>query len=239
MACRTDPYYWLRDDERANPEVLAYLEAENAYRERCMARGQAVRERAIRGNHRAAQAGRFQRAVPQARLLVHTRFEPGKEHPIFARRKGSLDAPEEILLDANALALGHDYYRIGALEVSPDCAVARVLRRHRRQAPIHLALQEFAHAARFSPRPFPTSSPTSHGPTTIAPFCTWKRIPRHCSACTSKSTCSARIPRHDAAGIRANGQELLHRRVQIEIRALHFHPHGKHGVLGVAVRACR
>src|SRR3984957_17485519 len=51
----------------------------------------------------------------------NTRFEPGKEHPIFARRRGSLEAPEEILLNANALAAGHDYYRIGALEVSPDC----------------------------------------------------------------------------------------------------------------------
>src|SRR5271168_1324931 len=49
-----------------------------------------------------------------------TRFEPGKEHPIFARRKASLDAPEEILLDANQLAAGHDYYRIDALEVSPN-----------------------------------------------------------------------------------------------------------------------
>ena len=51
-----------------------------------------------------------------------TRFETGKEHPIFVRRKGSLDAPEEILLDVNALSVGHEYYRIGAMEVSPDNA---------------------------------------------------------------------------------------------------------------------
>jgi oligopeptidase B len=50
----------------------------------------------------------------------YSRFEPGKEHPIFARRKGSLEAPEEILLNANALAVGHDYYRIDSLEISPD-----------------------------------------------------------------------------------------------------------------------
>jgi len=49
-----------------------------------------------------------------------TRFEPGKEHPIFVRRKISLEAPEEILLDANLHAVGHGYYRIEALEISPD-----------------------------------------------------------------------------------------------------------------------
>ena len=47
----------------------------------------------------------------------NTRFEPGKEHPVFVRRKDSPEAAEEVLLDVNALAAGHDYYRIGALEV--------------------------------------------------------------------------------------------------------------------------
>ncbi len=50
----------------------------------------------------------------------HTRFAPGQEHPIFGRRKGSLEAPEDVMLDANVLAAGHDYYRIGAMEVSLD-----------------------------------------------------------------------------------------------------------------------
>jgi oligopeptidase B len=118
---RTDPYYWLRDDERANPEVLAYLAAENAYRERCMAAVQpfenALYEEII------ARLKQDDTSVPYRKhgYWYSTRFEPGKEHPIFARRKGSIDAPEEVLLDANALALGHDYYRIGALEVSPNC----------------------------------------------------------------------------------------------------------------------
>jgi len=119
---RLDPYYWLRDDERTNPEVLAYLAAENAYRERCM--------RAVKPFEDALYEEIISRlkqddsSVPY-RLhgyWYHTRFESGKEHPIFARRKGSLDAPEEILLDANVLAAGHDYYQIGALEVSPDSA---------------------------------------------------------------------------------------------------------------------
>jgi oligopeptidase B len=117
---RTDPYYWLRDDERTNPEVLAYLNAENAYREACIG--------ALHGFETAlyeeivARLKQDDATVPYRKngYWYNTRYEPGKEHPVLARRFGSLDAPEEVLLDANALALGHDYYRIGAVEVSPD-----------------------------------------------------------------------------------------------------------------------
>lgn len=119
---RMDPYYWLRDDDRTNPEVLAYLAAENAYQERCMRAGKPF-ENALYGEI-ISRLKQDDSSVPY-RLhgyWYHTRFEPGKEHPIFARRKGSLEAPEEVLLDANALAVGHDYYQIGALEVSPDSA---------------------------------------------------------------------------------------------------------------------
>jgi oligopeptidase B len=119
---RTDPYYWLRDDKRANQEVLCYLEAENAYRERCMG---AIKpfENALYAEI-VARLKQDDASVPYRKrgYWYSTRFEPGKEHPVFVRRKGTLDAPEELLLDANALAEGHGYYRIGALEVSPDCA---------------------------------------------------------------------------------------------------------------------
>jgi oligopeptidase B len=119
---RSDPYYWLRDDERTNPEVLAYLAAENEYRQGCMAAGKAF-ESALY-EEIVARLKQDDSSVPYRRhgYWYNTRFEPGKEHPIFARRDGSLDAPEEILLDANALAAAHDYYQIGALEVSPDSA---------------------------------------------------------------------------------------------------------------------
>jgi oligopeptidase B len=119
---RTDPYYWLRDDERTNPEVLAYLTAENAYRDRCMAPSKPF-ENALY-EEIVARLKQDDASVPYRKhgYWYNTRFEPGKEHPIFARRKGTIDAPEEVLLDANALAVGHDFYRIGALEVSPDCA---------------------------------------------------------------------------------------------------------------------
>jgi oligopeptidase B len=120
MGVRNDPYYWLRDDERMNPQVLAYLEAENAYRERYMA--QALPFENALYEEIVARLKQADATVPYRKhgYWYNTRFEPGKEHPIFARRQGAIDAPEEILLDANALAVGHDYYKIGALEVSPD-----------------------------------------------------------------------------------------------------------------------
>jgi len=117
---RTGPYYWLRDDERTNPEVLAYLAAENAYWERCTAAGKpfenALYEEII------SRVKQDDSSVPYRMhgYWYHTRFAPGQEHPIFGRRKGSLEAPEDVMLDANLLAVGHDYYRIGAMEISPD-----------------------------------------------------------------------------------------------------------------------
>ena len=117
---RNDPYYWLRDDERSNPEVLAYLQEENAFRERSMAKSKPL-ENALY-DEIYARLKQDDSTVPYRKngYWYSTRFEPGKEHPIFVRRKNSLDAPEEILLDANVLAAGHEYYRIGALDISVD-----------------------------------------------------------------------------------------------------------------------
>ncbi len=99
---RMDPYYWLRDDERTDREVLAYLKEENAYRERSMAACKPL-ENALY-DEIVARLKQDDSTVPYRKngYWYSTRFETGKEHPIFVRRKGSLDAPEEILLDANA-----------------------------------------------------------------------------------------------------------------------------------------
>jgi oligopeptidase B len=117
---RIDPYYWLRDDERSNPDVLAYLKEENALRERSMAHAKPLEDALY--DEIYARLKQDDSTVPYRKngYWYSTRFEPGKEHPIFVRRKGSLEAPEEILLDANLHALGHAYYRVGALEISPD-----------------------------------------------------------------------------------------------------------------------
>ena len=108
---RVDPYYWLRDDERKNPDVLAYLNAENAFRERSMLKAKPL-ENALYDEI----YGRLKQddsTVPYRKngYWYNTRCEPGKDSP---------DAPEEILLDANEHARGLSYYRVGALEISPD-----------------------------------------------------------------------------------------------------------------------
>jgi len=117
---RIDPYYWLRDDERSNPEVLAYLRQENAFRERSMAHAKPLEDALY--DEIYARLKQDDSTVPYRKngYWYSTRFEPGKEHPIFVRRKGLAEAPEEVLLDANLHAVDHSYYRIGALEISPD-----------------------------------------------------------------------------------------------------------------------
>ena len=117
---RSDPYYWLRDDDRADPEILAYLDAENAYHARQLAHTKPLQEKLY-----AEIVGRLKQddaTVPYRKngYWYYVRYEPGREHPIFARRRGTLEAPEEVMLDANALSVGHDYYQIGELDVSPD-----------------------------------------------------------------------------------------------------------------------
>jgi oligopeptidase B len=114
---RIDDYYWLR--ERDNPEVIAYLEAENARAEKETAHTKIFEERLFE-----EIKGRFKQtdmSVPY-RLddyFYYTRYEEGKEYPIYARKRGSLNAPEEMLLDANVLAQGHDFFSLGGWAVSP------------------------------------------------------------------------------------------------------------------------
>ncbi|HEY7472325.1 MAG TPA: S9 family peptidase [Gemmatimonadota bacterium] len=115
---RIDEYYWLR--ERENPEVIAYLEAENAYTDAMTAHLAGLREslfEEIKGRIKQDDS-----TVPYRRddWFYYQRFEEGKQYPIYARKKGSLEAPEEILVDANALAEGHDFLSVRADAVSPD-----------------------------------------------------------------------------------------------------------------------
>lgn len=117
---RDDPYYWLRDDERSDPAVLAYLNAENAYQAQQLAPVKPLEDALY-----AEIVGRLKQddsTVPYRKgdFWYYTRYEPGQEHPLFARRRGSLEAPEHVILDTNLLAAGHDYYQVGELEVSPD-----------------------------------------------------------------------------------------------------------------------
>ena len=120
FGARPDPWYWLRDDKRADKDMLAYLEAENAYLAQVMAPHRALEEKLY-----GEIVGRIKQddsTVPQRQhgYWYYTRYEPGQEYPILARKRGNLDAPEQVILDGNERAKGHDFYAVANLEVSPD-----------------------------------------------------------------------------------------------------------------------
>lgn len=117
---RLDPYYWLRDDERKDPEVRQYLTRENDYADAWFAPLESCRE----GLYREL-VGRLKQddsTVPYCKEGVwhYIRYEAGREYPIYAARFGAPDAPEKILLDANIEAVGSEFYEVANLEVSPD-----------------------------------------------------------------------------------------------------------------------
>ena len=117
---RQDPWYWLRDDERKNPEMLAYLEAENEYMKAVMAPHRPLEQKLY--DEIVGRIKQDDASVPQRRngYWYYTRYETGKEYPIFARRKGNLEAAEEILVDGNQRAQGQEFYQLAAIEVSVD-----------------------------------------------------------------------------------------------------------------------
>jgi oligopeptidase B len=115
---RVDNYYWLR--ERDNPQVVAYLEAENTYTEAVMAHTAALQEKLY-----AEIVGRIKQdddSVPYLKdgYYYYERYEEGDEYPIHCRKKGSLEAKEEIMIDANKLAEGHEFFSMWSVEPSPD-----------------------------------------------------------------------------------------------------------------------
>ena len=114
---RTDRYYWL--NERDNPEVIDYLQAENAYTEAVMAHTEGLQEtllEEIKGRIKQTDS-----TAPYKRgdYYYYTRYEDGKEYPIHCRKHETLDAPEQIMLDVNEMAEGHEFYAVGGLAVSP------------------------------------------------------------------------------------------------------------------------
>ena len=117
---RTDEYYWLRDDNRTSKEVLGYLEAENAYKAAMTAHTKALEDKVY--EEIISRIKQDDSTVPY-RLRGHwyyTRFETGKEYPIYARKAGTLDAAEQLMLDANQLAEGHGFFQIGGTAIAPD-----------------------------------------------------------------------------------------------------------------------
>ena len=115
---RIDNYYWL--NERENPEVIAYLEAENQYVDACLKHTEPLQEQLFK--EITSRIKQDDNSVPiKIRDYYHyTRFEEGKEYPIYCRKKHSLEAEEEIILDGNVLAEGHAFFDIGEVSLSED-----------------------------------------------------------------------------------------------------------------------
>jgi oligopeptidase B len=115
---RVDNYYWLR--ERENPKVIDYLKAENDYLKAVMKPTEALQEKLYREIVGRIKATDMSVPYRDNGYYYYSRFDEGKEYPVHCRKKGSLEAPEEVLLDASAMAEGQPFFSLMGLEVSPD-----------------------------------------------------------------------------------------------------------------------
>lgn len=126
---RVDPYFWMRltdaqktaeqPDEQTST-VLDYLSAENEYKEAMMADTKALQEKLY--NEMVGRIKQTDESLPYFKngYWYYTRYEEGKEYPIYCRKPKTLETTEEIMLDVNQLAEGFDYFAVSGLEVSPD-----------------------------------------------------------------------------------------------------------------------
>jgi oligopeptidase B len=118
---REDPYYWLRDDTRTDPDVLAYLEAENAYLAQVMAPVDSLRAALLEELTGRLAPDESDPPYPMRGYAYASRFEAGREYQVLARTPLAGGA-EEILLDQNVLAEGHSFFALGEWDVSLDNA---------------------------------------------------------------------------------------------------------------------
>lgn len=115
---RIDDYFWLND--RENPEVIDYLNQENAYYQNMTSHTKELQESLYE-----EMKGRIKEDDSSVPYFYNgyyyiTRFETGQDYPIFSRKKGSLSAEEEIMFNCNEMAKGHAYFKLGGLSISPD-----------------------------------------------------------------------------------------------------------------------
>ncbi|WP_179955094.1 S9 family peptidase [Maribacter luteus] len=119
---RVDEYYWMND--REDPEVIAHLEKENSYYEALTSHTTDFQN--LLFEEMKARIKEDDSSVPYKKngYWYVTRYEKGKEYPIYSRHKGTLEAPEEIMFDCNVLAEGHDFFNLGGIAISPDNKLA-------------------------------------------------------------------------------------------------------------------
>jgi oligopeptidase B len=115
---RVDEYAYFRD--KGNPETIAYLERENAYTDAMMAHTADLQETLYQEIVGRIKEDDANVPVQRGEYFYYSRTERGKQYPIFARKRGSLDAAEEIFYDQNLDAEGFEFHQLGGMEVSPD-----------------------------------------------------------------------------------------------------------------------
>ena len=115
---RVDEFYWL--NERDNPKVIEYLNDENTYRDQYMKNYKDLEEGIF--NEIKSRIKEDDSSVPYLDngYYYYTRYEKGKQYPIYCRKKEKLSSPEEILLNVNEMSEGHEYFRIGGIDISPN-----------------------------------------------------------------------------------------------------------------------
>ncbi|MFO7609882.1 MAG: S9 family peptidase [Candidatus Krumholzibacteriia bacterium] len=119
---RVDEYYWLR--EREDPEVIAYLQAENAYTEAMLADTRELRDTLLAEMKARIKEDESSAPVEDDGWFYYTRHVEGGEYPLHCRRPGSMDGPEQVMFDGNAMAEGHDYFSLRGVAVSPGTRLA-------------------------------------------------------------------------------------------------------------------
>jgi oligopeptidase B len=115
---RVDNYFWLRDKEDST--VIAYLEAENAYTEAVMKHTEQFQEKLFEEMKGRIKETDLSVPMKDDSFYYYSRTEEGKQYRVYCRKKGNLEADEEILLDQNQLAEGYEYFALGTFGVSPD-----------------------------------------------------------------------------------------------------------------------
>lgn len=115
---RQDDYHWLR--ERENPEVLKYLQSENAYTEAVMAPAKKIEEKIFGELKSRVKEDESSAPAKDGNYYYSARYEVGQQYPLHVRRLGSPTGPEEILLNIPALAQGHSFYQSTGPRMSTD-----------------------------------------------------------------------------------------------------------------------
>ena len=115
---RIDEFYWL--NERGNPKVIDYLNSENDYRNSYMEDYKGLENELF--EEIKSRIKEDDSSVPYLDngYYYYTRFEKGKQYPIYCRKKDNLKNDEEILIDVNKMSQGHEYFRIGGIDISPN-----------------------------------------------------------------------------------------------------------------------